>query len=213
MNTQRGLFDAPVDSEQLLLDDADEGCRVRYWDQFVPTPEARNLFEELLHEAPFESETVTVHGQTHTTLRRSCAFSDSGVRGYSYAGVVRMPWRWHVSLLPLLPRIRAVAGCPFNFALCSLYPDGAAGLGWHSDDEDDLEPGAPIASLSLGAARDFSVRQLQPPRLTLSQCLSNGSLLLMEGARFQERYRHCLPERLRCHEPRINLTFRRRRGQ
>lgn len=209
MATQRGLFDARPETEQVLLNDS--GCRVRYWEAFLQPTEAQSLFDALLREAPLETETVTVRGQTYVMRRKSCAFGDQNVREYRYAGVVLVPHPWPAALLPIVDRLTALLGCRFSFALCSLYPDGAVGLGWHSDDEQDLEPGTPIASLSLGAARDFQVRPVGRGQTLLTQALAHGSLLTMEGASFQQDYQHSVPKRLRCLLPRINLTFRRMR--
>lgn len=107
----------------------------------------------------------------------------------------------------LLERVRRAAGARFNFALCNEYADGGVGLGWHADDEDDLVLDAPIASLSLGATRDFALRRGRAGRACATVSLEAGSLLIMGGAT-QRHYQHRVPERARCAQKRINLTFR-----
>uniref|UniRef100_A0A665UUD8 AlkB homolog 2, alpha-ketoglutarate-dependent dioxygenase n=1 Tax=Echeneis naucrates TaxID=173247 RepID=A0A665UUD8_ECHNA len=97
----------------------------------------------------------------------------------------------------------------------SLYKDGQDHMGEHRDDEKELDPICPIASVSLGAARDFifrhrdargkqSSRQIEPVRLELA----HGSLLLMNPPTNTFWY-HSLPVRKKVLLPRINLTFRR----
>ena len=81
------------------------------------------------------------------------------------------------------------------------------GLGWHADDEHDLVRDAPIASISFGATRDFKLREGRSGSACMTVPLESGSLLVMEGT-LQRHYQHCVPPRLRCQEPRLNLTFR-----
>lgn len=88
-------------------------------------------------------------------------------------------------------------------------------MGEHRDDERELDPLCPIASVSLGAARDFifrhrdargkqSRRHIEPVKLELA----HGSLLLMNPPTNTFWY-HSLPARKKVLLPRINLTFRR----
>jgi hypothetical protein len=73
------------------------------------------------------------------------------------------------------------AGASFNFVLVNVYPNGEAQLGWHADGEVDLVPGATIASLSLGASRDFQMRMGNEGPAEHTWPLGHGDLLLMEG--------------------------------
>lgn len=95
------------------------------------------------------------------------------------------------------------------------YKDGHDHMGEHRDDERELDPLCPIASVSLGAVRDFVFRhresrgkqcrrQINPVKLELA----HGSLLLMNSPTNTHWY-HSLPARKRVLTPRINLTFRR----
>ena len=99
--------------------------------------------------------------------------------------------------------------------LASRYKDGQDHMGEHRDDEKELDPLCPIASVSLGAPRDFifrhrdargkqSLRQIEPVKLELA----HGSLLLMNSPTNTFWY-HSLPVRKKSSLRRINLTFRR----
>jgi alkylated DNA repair dioxygenase AlkB len=138
--------------------------------------------------------------------RRTCAFGDAGER-YRYAGLERVAHPWTPALASLRDRLARATGTRFNYVLCNRYPDGDAALGWHADDEHDLVPGAPIASISLGAERDFAMRLATRGRACLTVALAHGSLLVMERDT-QQYYQHQVPRRRRSREPRINLTFR-----
>lgn len=80
-------------------------------------------------------------------------------------------------------------------------------MGWHSDDEKELDDQPTIASLSLGANRDihFKPRSNKVEKICLS--LADGSLLLMTG-NTQKHWLHHVPRRTRRTQMRINLTFR-----
>merc|ERR1712059_31754 len=102
------------------------------------------------------------------------------------------------------------AGVTYNFVLINRYKDGLDKMGDHKDDEKELDPQVPIASLSLGAERGFVFKHqdrqnLQMPVVKLN--LKPGMLLLMKPPTNKFWY-HGLPARKSCSSPRISLTFR-----
>lgn len=94
------------------------------------------------------------------------------------------------------------------------YKDGRDHIGEHRDDERELAPGSPIASVSFGACRDFFFRHKdsrgrQPSRKVeaVRLQLAHGSLLMMNHPTNTHWY-HSLPVRKKILAPRVNLTFR-----
>ena len=81
-------------------------------------------------------------------------------------------------------------------------------MGWHADNEAELGSQPVIASLSLGAARRFVLKNPREPSRKLEIALPHGSLLVM-GGDTQQNYRHALPRTAKPVGERINLTFRR----
>jgi alkylated DNA repair dioxygenase AlkB len=197
-------------TEETLLSDEKRGCQVTYLPTFLTINSADALLQALQQEAPFENEAPVVFGKAHPISRASCAFGDDGV-SYRYSGIDRPAHPWTPLLRALKEQLEASQRATFNFVLCNLYPDGQAGLGWHSDDEKDLFPNADIASISLGAGRDFYVRRRDTHEVVVKVELAHGSLLMMKG-QTQKFYQHQIPKRARCNTPRINLTFRRMRA-
>ncbi|MGB1012535.1 MAG: alpha-ketoglutarate-dependent dioxygenase AlkB [Nannocystaceae bacterium] len=55
--------------------------------------------------------------------------------------------------------VQVATGREFNSVLLNHYRDGNDTVGWHADDEPELGPRPVIASLSLGAVRDFCLRR------------------------------------------------------
>jgi alkylated DNA repair dioxygenase AlkB len=106
--------------------------------------------------------------------------------------------------------VEAAAGCRFNSLLLNHYRDGSDKLDWHADDEPELDPDQPIASLSLGSARSFRLKPRQPSAdagSPLSFELGEGDLLVMDPPT-QQHWLHQVPQRRRVARERINLTFR-----
>jgi alkylated DNA repair dioxygenase AlkB len=193
--------------ETSLLSDKTRHCQVTYEDDFLLAASADELFAFLQREAPFEKEAPLVFGKPRPISRASCAFGDTGV-SYHYSGITRPAKLWPEPLRILKEKIETSQKAKFNFVLCNFYPDGQSGLGWHSDDEKDLVPNAPIASISLGAERDFYLRERDTHEVVVKIKLAHGSLLMMKE-QTQKFYQHHVPKRAKCMTPRINLTFRR----
>ncbi|KAI1489539.1 DNA repair family protein-like protein [Biscogniauxia mediterranea] len=108
----------------------------------------------------------------------------------------------------------------FNFCLVNYYASGADSISFHSDDERFLGPRPTIASLSLGATRDFLMKRkpaaqapAPPAAKPLKLPLATGDMVVMRGAT-QASWLHSVPKRSGRNEHdggRINITFRRAR--
>lgn len=91
--------------------------------------------------------------------------------------------------------------------LLNQYRSGDDSLGWHADDEPVYGPAPTIASVSLGACRDFCLRHARQRSHKLSVALGGGDVLVMAGST-QQHWQHCVPRRKRVPGPRVSLTFR-----
>ena len=94
--------------------------------------------------------------------------------------------------------------------LVNRYKDGNDKMGSHKDDEKELDHNVPIASLTFGAERDFIFQHQNRKEDCIEDVkivLKDGMLLLMHDPTNSFWY-HGLPQRKKCREPRINLTFR-----
>ena len=79
-------------------------------------------------------------------------------------------------------------------------------MGWHSDNEKEIDHEKCIASLSLGIQRDFSIRHINNIDKKIIS-LNDGDLLIMQPE-FQKNWHHSIPKRKKVKKSRINLTFR-----
>lgn len=187
----------------LDVPDADVG----YLPDFLPAGLADALFAALHAETRWSQHRVRLFGREHPSPRLSAWYGDPGAR-YCYSGQTLIPLPWTASLASVRERVERFCGQPFDGVLLNLYRDGRDGMGWHSDDERELGAEPSIASVSLGAARRFSLkhrtRRDVAPR---SLVLEHGSLLWMRGAT-QQHWRHSIPKTRTPVGARLNLTFR-----
>jgi len=180
-------------------------ANIEYWPGFLTTQSATELFGHLLDQTEWRQEQITVYGKTHDAPRLSCWVADSGL-DYRYSNMTMSPVAWSSALIALKQRIESLLGVRFNSVLLNYYRNGQDSNGWHSDDEPELGKNPVIASVSLGAVRDFKLRHKSNQQLKHTISLQHGSLLLMSG-RTQTCWQHQVPKRVDV-GPRINLTFR-----
>lgn len=166
------------------------------------------LLEQLITTSTWQQPELTLYGRTHPVPRLTSWMADPGC-AYRYSGIDHQP----VPLSPIADQLRwelhQQIGTRFNSLLLNLYRHGNDRMGWHADDEPELDPAAPIASLSLGASRELRFRHRsrasgQPP---FNLRLEDGDLLVMEPPT-QQHWQHGLPSRARVTTRRLNLTFR-----
>ncbi|XP_066513004.1 DNA oxidative demethylase ALKBH2-like [Hoplias malabaricus] len=179
--------------------------------------EADMLFSRLEEEVEYftgDKAKVQVYGKMYSVPRQQATYGDEGLM-YSFSGVHLLAKEWTPTLEYIRDAVTNATGHTFNFVLVNRYKDGQDHIGEHRDDERELDPTCPIASVTLGATRDFifrhkdarcgsNKRHIEPVKLELS----HGSLLLMNSPTNSNWY-HSLPVRKKVKNPRINLTFRR----
>jgi alkylated DNA repair dioxygenase AlkB len=183
------------------------GPRLRHLRGWVSASEAETWLERLQQEVAWKQEHITVYGRRHAMPRLTCWMADPGC-GYRYSDLQNVIEPWTPLADTIRRRIAAAVGRPFNSLLLNLYRHGRDAMGWHADDEPELDPAAPIASLSLGASRTLRFRPVQrDAAATVAVELGHGDLLLMDPPT-QRHWQHALPRRLKVAAPRLNLTFR-----
>jgi alkylated DNA repair dioxygenase AlkB len=208
------------------------GLRLCHWRAWLTPQRAEALEQQLGAEVPWKQEAISLFGRHHPLPRLTCWMADPGC-GYRYSGLENVPEPWSPAAEGLRRQLQALTGWRFNSLLLNRYRDGRDAMGWHADDEPELDPSAPIASLSLGASRDVRLRPRPSPRASglppagytssaqalghvatrsnacapFNLALAHGDLLLMEIPT-QLWWQHAVPRRLRVTGQRLNLTFR-----
>lgn len=178
---------------------------VYYHGPIMSYAEADKYLQQLTTGLDWQADQVNMMGRLITT-RRLVAWYASQTLSYTYAGVTKTPLPWTQPLLRLKQLIEACSDSTFNACLANFYHDGNDAMGYHCDNEKDLQPEAAIASLSLGAPRRFCFKH-RVTKAKVELTLAHGSLLVMQGDT-QKHWLHALPAAKKVDQSRVNLTFR-----
>jgi alkylated DNA repair dioxygenase AlkB len=178
---------------------------VNYFGQVLTSADTRLFYETLLGDIPWKNDEAVIFGKRIVTARKVAWYGDSNF-SYTYSGTTKQALVWTDELATLKSIVEKLTATRFNSCLLNLYHDGSEGMAWHSDDEKSLARNSTIASVSLGAEREF---RLKHKRLNekVSVLLESGSLLVMRDAT-QTHWLHSIPKTKKIKTPRINLTFR-----
>ena len=155
------LFSLPTSEPHRLTE------KLSYYPHFLSPTQSKTLFDVLLNGLVWEQPRLKVYGREVSTPRLVSYVADPGVT-YTYSHYRHEPQAWPTELAELKHRVEAVAGVRFNSALCNYYRNGDDYMGWHSDAEPALGQNPCVASVSLGAQRDFKVRPI-PLKRTLPE--------------------------------------------
>jgi alkylated DNA repair dioxygenase AlkB len=178
-----------------------DGGTINYDESFLTVGAADALFAELRAATPWQREA----GRGRPFPRLTAWYADPGLT-YSYSGVTHRALAWTPTLQEIRRRVEEASGAPFNSLLLNLYRDGRDSIGFHSDDEPELGVNPVIASVSLGAVRQFVLKH-KKSKERLAFRLAHGSLMVMGGA-CQHHWIHGIPKTAEEVCERINLTFR-----
>ena len=191
-----------------------EGGILDYDPHFLSDQEASHYFNILKEQTNWEQKEYINYktGEKIGQPRLTAWFADDQTMAYSYSGVTQLVQEWTSELQELRKKVETITGASFNSVLLNLYRNGHDSVGDHADDEKELGLNAVIASVSLGATRDFILRQYKKAATlklspTLKYKLSHGSLLVMSGTT-QQYWKHSVPKDFKTTDARINLTFR-----
>ena len=191
-------------SEPIFLNLPD--AEVIYFPNFLSKEKADSLFYELLENTPWQQDEITVYGKKHLQPRLTALYGNEG-KPYSYSNIIMQPHFWTSPLQKIKSLVESVSETKFTTVLLNYYRDGNDGNGWHADNEKELGTNPVIASLSLGAERNFQLKHNLDTSQKKNIILENGSLLLMKGTT-QHFWKHQVPKTAKPISSRINLTFR-----
>ncbi len=181
---------------------------VHYHGPVMAADVADGYLAMLYEGVPWRHDQAVMFGKHIVTARKVAWYGDTDFP-YTYSGTTKTALPWTLELLQLKSLAERLSAASFNSCLLNLYSNGREGMGWHSDDEQTMVPGAAIASMSFGAERRFCFKPKSGGD-TISVELEHGSLLVMSGST-QKCWLHSLPKAVRVTSPRINLTFRQMR--
>jgi alkylated DNA repair dioxygenase AlkB len=163
--------------------------------------DSAQVMKTLIQEIKWEHHQIHLAGRKIKCPRMSFWMGEAV---YSYSGTLFTPHPWHPVVFKIKELLEQRAQTQFNSVLMNYYRDGQDHIGFHRDDEVELGDHPYIASISLGATRDFIVKS-KGEKWDIP--LDDDTLFLMFGD-FQKLYQHGIPKRSQVAQPRINLTYR-----
>jgi len=181
-------------------------AEIIYVEDFYNQQMANKLMHKLLQEINWQQDYIKMFGKTHAVPRLQAFYGDEGL-DYSYSNIKLNTNKWTPTLKDIKQKVENFCNYAFTSVLTNLYRQGNDSNGWHADDEPELGINPVIASVSLGAARSFHLKNKNDKTIKQKIELENGSLLIMSGTT-QHFYYHQLSKTKRKVDKRINLTFR-----
>jgi len=194
-------LDSAVSSRTVINKD---GIAV-YTDSLIPKEKSELFLLQLSKNIQWKNDESVMFGKHYITRRKTAWYGDQPFC-YTYSKIKRTALPWTDELLEIKRIVENQEPAEFNSCLLNFYHDGDDGMGWHSDNEKELEKNGVIASVSLGAERKFSFKH-KSNKEKIDLILGSGSLLVMKE-QIQTHWMHQLPKSKKISEPRINLTFR-----
>lgn len=191
----------------MLLINSDE-CIVEKFENFVV--KGKQLMS-VLEKMPFTTKKIKMMGKLIDTPRQTCSVhfnrdNEDINQSYTYSGIKEIPMLAPDELFQLKEEVETKTGAKFNYALLNLYRNEKDSVEYHADNEDIIVSDSTIASISIGGARKFNMKNIKTKELK-SVLLSHGSLLVMKG-KTQSKWNHGIPKSKRKMSKRINITFR-----
>ncbi|MDO8622202.1 MAG: alpha-ketoglutarate-dependent dioxygenase AlkB [bacterium] len=198
-----------IEAKRMTLGD---GAWLEYAPDFYDRASADALFERLMRDIDWEAHTSARLGGR--TFPRRIAWV--GDHAYTYSGITHPPAPWSPTLLDIRRSAEQFvfdeSTGQFQGVLLNLYRDGMDSVGFHADDEPEIQRDTPIASISLGQPRQFivrhrSARNAPQRKQDVTLTLAHGSMVVMGGT-LQRHWIHAVPKQPGIRDARINLTFR-----
>jgi len=176
---------------------------VTYYPGYLDDAEASALLADVRQSTRFVADTRMMYG------RRVAVPRETAGRGEG------MSQAWTPGLLAVRARLEALLGTGFDYVFVNRYRDGRDSVAWHGDHDGTGDPRRIVASLSLGATREFDLRPkpesgLRPRIIPVD--VAHGDLIVMAGET-QRMWEHRVRKDAHVHEERINLTFRQHRAR
>lgn len=138
---------------------------------------------------------------------RNVAYLSNGSESYTYSGTTMSREPLPDSFEYLLGHVNGTFDAEYNGILVNQYVNGWDSIGCHRDNEDGLDECAGVVALTIGAERNFRIRD-NDKNIVCDVPTLSYHFLQMSG-KFQEEFTHEIPKQTRVTEERWSITFRR----
>ena len=184
-------------------------------DHLIPSPDQ---FEQMWNQHPEERGKVIIYGQEKTIPR----YQQSYLQSYKFSGVESKAKDLPAIFQPYLDWCNLTYNLTHNLTPPDLSPRYSYNqvllnwyhpehyIGTHWDDESQLVPNSPIATISFGQSRKFRIRDREK-KIVKDIQTGHGTVLIM-GGKFQKEFKHEIVKvtgkKLESMDRRISFTAR-----
>lgn len=192
------------------------GLNIYHVDHFINKDDANFIFktfEKKLIYNSADASKVFMYNRYVEIPRDQVAYGEPGTF-YRFSGNNVRARDWlsdqpiEAILRKLVKKLQIFTGIKFNFALINRYRDGDKYIGYHSDDERDLEQPATIAGISFGTTRQMFFQNKDDTNIEIKVPLDHGSLIYINYPT-NGFWKHSIPKMKKVKGTRISITFRR----
>ena len=183
-------------------------CIATYQEDYMPSGMADDLLASLLDDDDLTTpQVIKAGGQTfYLDFGKTVYLApELFASGQFCAAEAQHQKPWSSKLTALAEKLSSDIGQSFPVCVAIYYPDGMTDMDYHRDPP-AFGDTSYIASISLGAEREFALRETATGDI-LKKRLAHGSMIYM-GPGCQDNYEHAILQDAACTTPRINLTFR-----
>jgi alkylated DNA repair dioxygenase AlkB len=194
VSRQIALFASVAQPTVLVGDHGD----VTYIPEFLDRATADALVRELKSDTQWQADSRVMYGKRVLVPRETAGRGD------------RMPQPWTATLERVRRLIERDTRTRYDYCFLNRYRNGHDAVAWHGDNDGERDARLVVASLSLGATRQFQLRPKKDSGLMynpISVDVAHGDLVIMRGDT-QLYWEHRVPRDLRITGERLNVTFR-----
>ncbi|CAG5011354.1 unnamed protein product [Parnassius apollo] len=126
----------------------------------IPTLIANSLYNELEDTLEYftgDLSKIKVFGKVYPLPRQQVAYGNPGIT-YTYSGITVPALPWPAPVIEIRNLLFRIKGILYDFVLVNKYKNGNDHMGEHQDNEPELDPNYPIASVSIGQERPFVMK-------------------------------------------------------
>lgn len=177
------------------------------YSEFIEKEESKNLYDEFKNTLEWKQDKYKFGDKEVLSPRLIRYFGD---KNYNYSGQVKKanPYTETIQRLSnLIEEYLKLEKGYFNGCLLNYYRNGEDSISYHTDKEPGMVKDGIIAVISLGAERDFCLKNQKTNKVTKIK-LTDGSLSIMNPI-CQQEFLHGIMKEKHIQDGRISLTFRR----
>lgn len=196
---QMALFASAAAPTRLVGDRGD----VTYVPEFLDRALADAVARELRADTRWRADSRVMYGKRVLVPRETAGRGEN------------MPQPWTPALALVREMVERHTGTTYDYCFLNRYRDGNDAVAWHGDRDGSRDARLVVASLSLGATREFQLRPKKESGLRydpVSVDVAHGDLIVMAGDT-QLYWEHRVRRDPRITGERLNVTFRQHRAR